>query len=192
MPKAFDKELQKNLQKIRERQKEKRQKLREKYKKLPEQEKDNLKKRLKMKIENKKNMRINKNIKKNKMVKHTFTPGNSVDIYTSSRMMMEDVKKLYSKGIDNILLLDKMLTDKYKFLKEKYFAIYRAILRNELPIEVLLSMLKQSERIKNNEITEEKASLEMGSMFAKKLNVDVDALVQSGLKNKAEMEKNNN
>jgi hypothetical protein len=49
-------------------------------------------------------------------------------------------------------------------------------------------MLKQKDRVEREEISEENASLEMGSMFAKKLNVDVDALVKSGMENKKKME----
>ena len=187
--KNFDTELQKNLEKIRKRQIEKRKKKLEKLKNMPKKEKDELKQKYKNKLEMQKYKRMKK-IQKKKMndVKYTLTPGNSKDIYTATVMMKKDVKDLQKKGIHNILELDKLLTDKYIFLKEKYIAIYRAVIRNELPLEVLLSMLKQKDRVENKEISEEKASLEMGNMFAKKLNVDVDALVKSGMENKQKME----
>jgi hypothetical protein len=183
----FDDELQKNLKKIAKRQKEKRERLKKKYNNMPEEEKNELKSRLKKKIQMKEQMRMTKFKKENTKINHNLTPGNNSDIYTATALMKKDVEKLQKEGINNILQLDKMLTKKYKFLKDKYFAIYRAILRNELPLEVLITMLKQKDRVEREEISEEKASLEMGSMFAKKLNVDIDSLVKSGMENKKKM-----
>jgi DNA-binding helix-hairpin-helix protein with protein kinase domain len=183
----FDDELQKNLKKIAKRQKEKRERLKKKYNNMPEEEKNELKAKLKKKIEMKQQMRMSKFKKENTKINHKLTPGNNSDIYTATALMKKDVEKLQKEKL-NILQMDKMLTTKYQFLKDKYFAIYRAILRNELPLEVLISMLKQKDRVEREEISEEKASLEMGSMFAKKLNVDVDALVKSGMENKKKME----
>lgn len=186
--KDFNTELQKNLKKIAKKQKEKRERLKKKYHQMPKEEKNELKRKLKEKIESKKQMRMNKIQRENTTIKKTFNPGNNSDIYNATVLMKQDVIKLTKTGITNIIELDKILTNKYKFLKDNYFAIYRAVLRDEIPLEVLISMLKQKDRVEREEITEEKASLEMGSMFAKKLNVDVDSLVKSGMENKKKME----
>lgn len=137
--------------------------------------KEDLKNKLKLKLEAKKKLRSGKKHLKNE----TFKVNNNEDIYRCSVSLMETVKVLNNKGIKNHIKIDKIVSKKYDFLKKKYFAIYRAILLKELPIQILQAMLNQKSRIDNKEISEKDASFEMGSMFAKKLNVDIDSIVKN-------------
>jgi len=147
--------------------------------------KQELKERLRRKLEAKKQLRDGKKaIKKERELK----VNNNEDIRASALCLMMDVDRLMKRGATNMVQLDRVLGKKYDFLKKKYFGVYRAVLAQELPLPVLDMMLSQKSRIDNNEVTAERASLEVGTAIAEKLNVDVNALTKAAQEIKAKQE----
>ena len=157
----------------------------------------NLRNKLKQKIAKKQHRRTSKLVRKqkeqkiSKQIKQKFNPENVTHIRHACVCLMRDVGYLAKqKGDITPIELNEKLAQKYKFLIDTRFAIYIGIIKGELPLHVLDMMLSQIQRINTNQVSEEAASLEMGQVFAKRLNVDIDALVESAEKNKAELEKN--
>ncbi len=153
--------------------------------------KQELRIKLKNKIARKQSKRTSKHVHKlndrkvQKQIKTSFNPENSQHIRHACLCLMKDVGYLATKGIKNPFKINEKLAMKYKFLIDTRFPIYMAILKGELPLNILDMMISQKDRIDNKQIDEKEASFEMGSVFAKKLNVDVDALVKSGKAEKA-------
>lgn len=156
------------------------------------EEKRKLRKKLKAKIAAKKQARSNKITRKmqnEKVNKETFRLNNNSDIRVVSIALMNEVEQLHRKGIVNPIKKNKILAEKYEFFVKNYFGMYMGILKRELPIEILDMMLGQKAKIDKNEVTAEQASLAVGDVFAKKLNVDVDSLVREAEINKKNFEK---
>ena len=160
--------------------------------------KQQLRQKLKSRIASKQNKRTSKIVRKQKdnkvrnQVRASFNPENSQHIRHAAVCLMKDVGQLVKKGIINPVRMNEQLAKKYKFLIDTRFPIYMGILKGELPLPVLDMMISQKDRIDAKEISEVDASLEVGSVFAKKLNVDVDALVKSAKENKAKLESESN
>ena len=154
----------------------------------------NLKNKLKQKIAKKQHKRTSKVVRKKqeqkitKQIKQEFNPENVTHIRHACVCLMQDVGYLAKKGTLTPIQLNEKLAKKYKFLIDTRFAIYMGIIKGELPLQVLDMMLSQVQRINTKQVSEEEASLEMGQVFAKRLDVDIDALVASAKVNKAELE----
>ena len=157
--------------------------------------KQQLRQNLKSKIASKQNKRTSKIVRKHrdnkvrKQVRAQFNAENSQHIRHAAVCLMKDVGQLVKKGINTPVRLNEKLARKYKFLIDTRFPIYMGILKGELPLPILDMMISQKNRIDANLVSEKDASLEVGTVFAKKLNVDVDALVKSAKINKANLEK---
>ena len=156
--------------------------------------KQQLKQKMKNKIARKQSNRAGKHVhranrkKVAKQVEQQFNPENSNHIRHAAVCLMKDVGQLVKQGTINPMRINEKLAVKYKFLIDTRFPIYMGILKGELPLAVLDMMLDQKDRIDAKQVSEKTASLEMGQVFAKKLNVDVEALIKSGEANKAKME----
>jgi len=151
------------------------------------QSRKQLRQKLKARIAAKKHARTNKHTRKmqNKKVNvSTMRLNNNNDIRAVSVALMNDVEKLHRKGVVNPVKKNEILAKKYEFFVKNYFGMYMGIIKGELPIEILDMMLSQKSRIDNKEVTAEQASMSMGKVIAKKLNVDVDSLVKSAQENK--------
>ena len=153
--------------------------------------KQQLRQKLQNKIAQKQNKRSSRHVHKTnkkkvgKQVKEVFNAEDSNHIRYATMSLMKDVGQLVKQGIKNPVELNKKLAVKYKYLIDTRFPIYMGVLKGQLSVQMLDMMLRQKDRIDAKQVSEEAASLEMGSVFAKKLNVDVDALVKSAEANKA-------
>ena len=156
------------------------------------QSRDQLRQKLKARIAAKKHARTNKVARKtqnNKVNLSSFRLNNNNDIRAVALSLMDDVGRLHQKGIINPVKRNGMLAKKYEFFLKNYFGIYMGIIKGELPLNILDMMLSQKSRIDNKEVSAEQASMAMGDIFAKRLNVDVDALVKSAEINKKNFKK---
>lgn len=137
--------------------------------------------RLRKKIQAKQNLRNTKQQTKIQVSKmrENFKLNDNKDIRDVSIVLMMEVDRLTKQGITSIPALDRAFNGKFDFFKKSYFGIYRAILAKELPIDVLDMMIAHKSKVDNKEITVEKASLQVGDIISKKLNVDVEALTKS-------------
>ena len=153
--------------------------------------KQQLRQKLQNKIAQKQSKRSSRHVHKTnkkkvgKQVKAVFNAENSNHIRYATTSLMKDVGQLVKQGIKTPVELNQKLAVKYKYLIDTRFPIYMGVLKGQLSIEMLDMMLQQKDRIDAKLVSEEAASLELGSVFAKKLNVDVEALVKSAEANKA-------
>jgi len=149
--------------------------------------KDQLRKRLQDKIAAKKALRGGlKTLKKPS--NHVFKLNDNESIRRVCVNLMSEIAYLNSRGCVDPQQVNKILAPKYEFFVKHYLGMYLAIIKQQLPIEVLDMMLSQKHKIDTRELSEKEASLQMGAVISKKLNIDVDALVKSAEANKAAIE----
>jgi len=115
---------------------------------------------------------------------HNLRVNNNDDIFNCTEALMRDVSFLNTKGLKEMVPIDKVVGTKFIWLKKNYFALYRSALAGEMDLDMLKMMLTQKTRIDDKLIDAKKASLQVGDMLAKKYNVDIDALVKSAQANK--------
>lgn len=92
--------------------------------------------------------------------------------------MVNDCQLPHIKKIKNIMDRSKILEQKYKVLRAKYEPLYMDILRGDFDLErdipMLKMMLKEKDKIKNQEVTFENADEQMKEMLYNKCKIDDD------------------
>lgn len=140
--------------------------------------KQDLSDKLQRKIQEKKNLRT----KRSQLM--------STDILVNVKSLMNDVGKIQRghKGKVNPVQIAKVLKPKYKWLHDQYFMIYRATCFGEMELEMLTVMLLEKERIDREESTLEDGSQFIGDILAKKYKVNVEAMKEGILRERAQKE----
>lgn len=137
-----------------------------------------IKQKLKSKIKNKENERTGKkNISMEKV--------KSDNLYEIVKTLMDDVAFLKNKMGNkfNYVKIGKLLREKYTFLYDNYFPIYRATVFEQMSLEMLALFLHEKQKIATKEITQDDADKNIGNMLNKKYNVDVEK-IEKDLKKK--------